>query len=120
MAPLEATKRRIDPEGGKGVIPVEFDEGTSPAQERRDRLLNPLSPSPSPHFNGALQQCVYPHILSFNTFADCYVEEMVKDLPFIFVDPYFDPDRHEANPYYKPLDCRISTKQPSACRTTLR
>ncbi|CDJ61667.1 DNA-directed RNA polymerase I subunit RPA2, putative [Eimeria maxima] len=104
MAPLEATKRRIDPEGGKGVIPVEFDEGTSPAQERRDRLLNPLSPSPSPHFNGALQQCVYPHILSFNTFADCYVEEMVKDLPFIFVDPYFDPDRHEANPYYKPLD----------------
>ncbi|CDI86560.1 DNA-directed RNA polymerase I subunit RPA2, putative [Eimeria praecox] len=104
MAPLEATKRRRAPEGGTDVLPVELSAETAPAREGRDRLLNPLSPTPSPHFNGALQQCVYPHILSFNTFADCYVEEMVKDLPFIFVDPNYDPDRHEANPYYKPTD----------------
>ncbi|CDJ31653.1 DNA-directed RNA polymerase I subunit RPA2, putative [Eimeria mitis] len=104
MAPLEATKRRRAPEGAPGFIPVELDAGATPFREGRDRLLNPLSPSPNPHFNGALQQCVYPHILSFNTFADCYVEEMVKELPFIYVDPYYDPDRHEANPYYKPSD----------------
>ncbi|CDJ46216.1 DNA-directed RNA polymerase I subunit RPA2, putative [Eimeria brunetti] len=104
MAPLEATKRRRAPEGGTGVLPVELDAAATPVREGRDRLLNPLSPSPNPHFNGALQQCVYPHILSFNTFADCYVEEMVKELPFIYIDPYYDPDRHEANPYYKPSD----------------
>lgn len=89
--------------------PNESELATEDARRERSRLLNPLSPSPSPHFNAALQQCVYPHILSYNTFADCYVEEMVKELPFVYIDPHYDPDLHEANPYYKPTDCAFLT-----------
>ncbi|CDJ66821.1 DNA-directed RNA polymerase, related [Eimeria necatrix] len=103
MASIQATKRRREPDGANGAAPVESGRAGH-SHEARDRLLNPLSPLPSPHFNAALQQCVYPHILSYNTFADCYVEEMVKELPFIYIDPNYDPDRHEANPYYKPPD----------------
>ena len=116
MAPLEATKRRKAPEDDGGVIQVNLEAPPAPTNSGRDQLLNPLSPSPSPHFNVALQQCVYPHILSFNTFADCYVEEMIKELPFIYVDPYYDPDRHEANPYYKPSDCMLPTNWHFTCR----
>ncbi|KAL8430783.1 hypothetical protein Efla_004019 [Eimeria flavescens] len=103
MAPLQATKRPRGPEAeaadGVGVNgDVCPDSG---------RLLNPLSPNPSPHFNAALQQCVYPHILSYNTFADCYIEEIVKELPFIYVDPHYEQEYHELNPYYKPVDCEV-------------
>ncbi|OEH75404.1 DNA-directed RNA polymerase I subunit [Cyclospora cayetanensis] len=104
MGPEQLSKRRKAPEGGSAAVHGKLDPEPADAHEARGRLLNPLSPSPSPHFNAALQQCVYPHILSYNTFADCYIEEMVKDLPFIYIDPHFDPDRHEANPYYKPTD----------------
>lgn len=105
MAPLQTNKRQKAQEGGRAVTAHEFEPGPEGAHEERDKLLNPVSPSPSSHFNAALQQCVYPHILSYNTFADCYVEEMVKELPFIYIDPNYEPDRHEANPYYKPAGC---------------
>lgn len=116
MASIQATKRRREPDGANGAAPVESGQRAGHSQEARDRLLNPLSPLPSPHFNAALQQCVYPHILSYNTFADCYVEEMVKELPFIYIDPNYDPDRHEANPYYKPPDC-MHVKKLRVCKT---
>ncbi|KAL8275095.1 hypothetical protein Esti_000974 [Eimeria stiedai] len=103
MVPLQGCKRPrgLDPDG-----PC-FDTDTAAVEDDRagnGRLLNPLSPNPSPHFNAALQQCVYPHILSYNTFADCYIEELVKELPFIYIDPLYEADQHELNPYYKPTD----------------
>lgn len=106
-----SSKRRKAPEGSvaacvaacSSVVPNEAQAANE--HGGKERLLNPVSPLPSPHFNAALQQCVYPHICSYNTFADCYVDEMVKELPFVYVDPSFELDCHEANPYYKPTDC---------------
>ncbi|KAL8452390.1 hypothetical protein Emed_001395 [Eimeria media] len=103
MVPFQGYKR---PRGPDPDGPC-FDTDTAAAQDEptgSGKLLNPLSPNPSPHFNAALQQCVYPHILSYNTFADCYIEEMVKELPFIYIDPRYEADQHELNPYYKPTD----------------
>ncbi|KAL8434315.1 hypothetical protein ACSSS7_003259 [Eimeria intestinalis] len=103
MVSLQGGKRLrgSDPDGRCSDIDT---AGVEDKQTGSGRLLNPLSPNPSPHFNAALQQCVYPHILSYNTFADCYIEEMVKELPFIYIDPRYEADQHELNPYYKPTD----------------
>lgn len=104
MVPPQMNKRQKATEGSRPQAACELEPGPEDARVHGAKLLNPISPLPSPHFNAALQQCVYPHILSYNTFADCYVEEMVKELPFIYIDPNYEPDRHEANPYYKPSD----------------
>ncbi|PHJ17860.1 dna-directed rna polymerase i subunit, partial [Cystoisospora suis] len=80
----------------------------SSSSHRDSSLLRPSSMPSSVHpraaFNACLQQAVYPHVRSFDTFAEVYVQEMVKDLPVFYVDPNYEPEKHEANPYYTPSD----------------
>lgn len=50
-------------------------------------------------------QAVYPHVSSFNAFLDFYIPELVKDLDSMYVDPGFDKQKHELDPFYCPLEC---------------
>lgn len=107
---MKRQKAHDDPVASERASPFTKAHDTqpgSPAGSQPRLVTSPPSPLPNPHFNAALQQCVYPHILSFNTFADCYIDEMVKELPFVYVDPFFDAERHEANPYYRPSNCEL-------------
>ncbi|KFG61300.1 DNA-directed RNA polymerase I RPA2 [Toxoplasma gondii RUB] len=79
----------------------------------------PASPHPRAAFNATLQQAVFPHVRSFDSFLEVYLQEMVKDLPVVYVDPSYDPDKHEANPYYSPTDCESSLLSPSSVYSTV-
>ncbi|PFH35445.1 DNA-directed RNA polymerase I RPA2 [Besnoitia besnoiti] len=96
-------KRRPPPTGAEDL---EAGEEAAPAAAKSSFRPSsmPASPLPRAAFNAALQQAVFSHVRSYDTFAEVYVEEMVKDLPVVYVDPSYDADKHEANPYYAPSD----------------
>ncbi|KAF8821478.1 Dna-directed Rna polymerase I RPA2, partial [Cardiosporidium cionae] len=56
------------------------------------------------YYNENFLEAVWPHIRSFNTFLDVYINEIIKELPIAYVDPLFDPELHELNPFYTPQE----------------
>ncbi|CBZ50178.1 DNA-directed RNA polymerase,related [Neospora caninum Liverpool] len=98
-----ARKKRRPREGDPAAETVEQDVPSPETSPFRPSTM-PASPLPRAAFNATLQQAVFPHVRSYDTFAEVYVQEMVKDLPVVYVDPTYDPDKHEANPYYSPTD----------------
>jgi hypothetical protein len=56
--------------------------------------------------NEKLLQAVHPHIASFNTFINFFIPEMIKDLSPIYVDPLFNKQNDELNPFYTPSECK--------------
>lgn len=75
------------------------------------------------NFNTKLMEAFWPHVESFNTFADVYIKNIPKVLEPIFIDPLYNRTLHEANPYYTPKEylmiyvAKIALGRPSINET---
>ncbi|KAF8817808.1 Dna-directed Rna polymerase I RPA2 [Cardiosporidium cionae] len=88
-----------------GVLPVVSSIGTSSRSNVKTKSTAAHSLLYSQHhYNENFLEAVWPHIRSFNTFLDVYLHEIIKELPIAYVDPNFDPELHELNPFYTPQE----------------
>eukprot|EP00923_Selenidium_pygospionis_P040052 GHVN01069376.1.p1 GENE.GHVN01069376.1~~GHVN01069376.1.p1 ORF type:complete len:959 (+),score=108.46 GHVN01069376.1:75-2951(+) len=68
-------------------------------------VSKPIYLGTSPHVemkeNAQLRSAVWPHIESYDTFIDHNIKHVIKELDTVYVDPDWDRNKHELDPYYE-------------------